>query len=145
MSNSKPIVLHIKSNIVMKGEEDQAMDLMTEGKYYEKLGAHYLMYEETEVSGMAGDKTTIKLKEGKVVMHRYGENNSELTFEKGVRYDTLYKTPYGNFEMEVLASEVDYCISPDGCGAVTLIYELSIKGIGESKTHMTITMKAAGE
>lgn len=129
----------------MKGEEDQSMDLMTEGKYYEKLGSHYLMYEETEVSGMEGDKTTIKLKDGRVIMHRYGENNSELTFEKGVRYDTLYKTPYGNFEMEVLASEVDYNVQADGSGSVDLVYELSIKGIGESKTHMKITMKAAGE
>lgn len=145
MSNAKPIMIHIKSLIAMKGEEDQTMDLMTEGKYYEKVGSHYLVYEESEVSGMEGDKTTIKLKDGRVAMHRYGQNHSELTFEQGCRHNTIYKTPHGEFDMEVLASEVSYTIDERGNGAVSLVYALSIKGIGESKTTMSITMKEAGE
>lgn len=145
MSKGKSIVLHIQSNIVMSGEEDQSLDLMTEGSYFEKLGSHYLIYEETEVSGMSGDKTSIKLTDGKVVMHRYGANTSELTFEMGRRYETLYRTPYGDFEMEVLASEVSYHIEADGSGDVHLVYALSIKGMGESRTVMNIKMRAAGD
>lgn len=145
MGKGKAIVLHIKSSIVMSGEEDQNLDLMTEGSYYEKLGSHYLLYEETEVSGMAGDKTSIKLVDGKVIMHRYGANTSELTFEAGKRYETLYRTPYGDFEMEILASEVNYQIEADGSGEVHLVYALSIKGMGESRTVMHIKMRAAGD
>ncbi len=145
MSNAKAVVMHIQSHIVLAGAEDQNMDLMTEGKYYEKSGAHYFLYEETEVSGMAGDKTTIKLSNGKVVIHRYGQNNSELTFEMGKRYDSLYRTPYGNFDMEILASEVHYEVDETGAGHIHLVYALSVKGMGESKTTMDIRVRAAGE
>ncbi len=144
MSNAKRVMMKVNSVIRMKGEEDQVMELMTEGKYYEKNGSRYFLYEETEVSGMAGDKTMLKFSEGRVTMHRYGENNSELSFEEGKRFETLYNTPYGAFEMEVLASKVFFEVDDEGGGSIELIYELSIKGIGETKTRMQIDSRALG-
>lgn len=144
MSNAKRVMMKVNSIIHMQGEEDQVMELMTEGKYYEKNGSRYFLYEETEVSGMAGDKTMLKFSEGRVTMHRYGENNSELCFEEGKRYEALYNTPYGAFEMEVLASKVVFEVDDEGGGNMELVYELSIKGIGETKTHMQIASRALG-
>lgn len=143
MSNAKRVLMKVHSVIHMKGEEDQVMELMTEGKYYEKNGSSYFLYEETEVSGMAGDKTMLKYNnDNRVTMHRYGENNSELCFEEGKRYEAMYQTPYGPFDMEVLASKVIFEVDSEGTGFVELVYELSIKGIGETKTRMRIDAKA---
>jgi uncharacterized beta-barrel protein YwiB (DUF1934 family) len=128
----------------MKGEEDQVMELMTEGKYYVKNDSRYFVYEETEVSGMSGDKTMLKFADNKVVMHRYGQNNSELCFQEGKRYEAAYETPYGPFEMEVLASKVFFEVDEEGGGNIQLVYELSIKGVGETKTTMSITSRALG-
>lgn len=145
MSNAKAVVLKIDSKIKMLGQEDQDMELMTEGKFYIKEGQFYFMYEESEMSGMEGTRTLIKIGQEKVTMRRYGQNDSELTFEAGIRYDALYKTPYGNFDMEVVASKVVYQIDQEGNGDIELVYEISIKGLGENKTHMRIKSKASGE
>ncbi len=144
MSNAKAVVLKIDSKIKMTGHEDQDMELMTEGKFYIKEGQFFFLYEESELSGMEGTRTVLKLGEERVTMRRYGENDSELTFEAGVRYDALYKTPYGHFDMEVVASKVNYEVDEEGNANIDLIYEISIKGLGENKTFMKISSKAAG-
>lgn len=144
MSNAIPVILTIHSHIHMKGEDPEVVDLVTEGKYYTKDQAQYLIYEETDLSGMAGDRTTLKFKDHKIVMRRFGANTSELAFEKGVRFETAYHTPYGAFEMEVLAQKVDFQLDPLGNGQVEIEYQLSIKGIGETKTKMTIQSRPAG-
>lgn len=143
MTNAKMVILKVESVIKMNGEEDQVMELMTEGKFYNKNGSRYFLYEESEVSGMAGDKTMLKLMSHQVVMHRYGENTSELCFEEGRRHEASYHTPYGQFHMEVLASKVFFEIDEDGGGSIELGYELSIKGMGETRTHMKITSRPA--
>ena len=145
MSNGQSVMLNVYSVIKMNGEEDQVMELMTEGKFFNKNGSRYFLYEESDVSGMNGDKTTLKLSGNQVVMHRYGQNNSELCFEEGKRFDSTYNTPYGPFQMEVLASKVFHEIDDTGNGSIHLIYELSMKGIGETKTTMKILSKATGE
>ncbi len=144
MSNSKNVVLKIDSRIKMIGQEDQDMALTTEGLFYEKEGHYYFIYEESELSGMEGTRTMLKLSVDSVTMRRYGQNDSELTFEAGVRHDALYKTPYGHFDMEVLASKVDFQIDVHGNANIELIYEISIKGLGENKTYMKINSKATG-
>lgn len=144
MSNSKAVVLKIDSKIKMTGQEDQDMELMTEGKFYIKDEQFYFVYEESELSGMDGTRTMLKLGDERVTMRRFGQNDSELTFEAGIRYDALYKTPYGHFDMEVVASKVNYEVDAEGNADIELIYEISIKGLGENKTFMKINSKAAG-
>ena len=128
----------------MTGQEDQDMELMTEGKFYIKDEQFYFVYEESELSGMDGTRTMLKLGDERVTMRRFGQNDSELTFEAGIRYDALYKTPYGHFDMEVVASKVNYEVDAEGNADIELIYEISIKGLGENKTFMKINSKAAG-
>ena len=96
----KEIVIKIDSDIRIVGEEPQKMELMTPAKFYEKGKSFYIAYEETELSGMEGDKTVLKISDEKVVMIRYGSNPSEMIFVKGEKYATDYTTPYGVFKME---------------------------------------------
>lgn len=145
MSNAIEVVLKIDSKIKMTGQEDQDLSLITEGKFYEKEGSYYFVYEESELSGMDGDRTMLKIEKERVIMRRYGQNSSELTFEVGTRHNTLYQTPYGDFDMEVVASKVDFDIDACGNGHFDLVYELSIRGLGENKTYMKIQSRASGE
>ena len=145
MSNATQVMLSIYSEILMKGEEPEIVDMMTEGKFYNKEGAKYFIYEETDLSGMKGDRTTLKLIEKRVVMRRYGANTSELSFEKGKRFESLYHTPYGDFPMEVLSQEASHTIDELGNGEIKLGYQLSIRGIGETKTRMVIKSRVLSE
>jgi len=132
------IWLSINSEIHKPGEPVEEYGFETEGKMYHKDGADYIMYLESELSGMEGDKTVLKFKDGRLTMHRYGVHKSELAFEKGIRIESIYHTPYGNFDMLTHASKVDFDMEN---GIVELVYRLVIKGLSESTNVLNIKVK----
>ena len=57
----KDIMLRIIGRQIDRNDEvaDEAIEFMTEGKAYRKGEATYIVYEESEMSGMKGVKTAI--------------------------------------------------------------------------------------
>ena len=66
----KEVMMRIIGTQVNANAEEEQLELITEGKLYEKGEAMYLIYDETELSGMPGCKTRLKLKDGTVKMRR---------------------------------------------------------------------------
>ena len=116
--NMKDVIIRISSSIKLTGEEAEEIEIVTEGKFYIKNKGKYLLYKETELSGMAGDNTLVKLSDEKVIMKRYGNNFSEMIFELGKRNVSDYTTPYGNFIMENLTKKLFYEFDDIGNGSI---------------------------
>lgn len=137
----KDIMLRISGKqISMDAEEDQ-IEFITEGKIYERNQALYLVYDESEVSGMPGCKTSLKLKGDTVRMRRFGENvilDTAIEFEKGRRYEGFYDTPFGAIEMEVLTNDLVNNMSPEGKGSIDIDYHISLKGLSEGRSKLNI-------
>ena len=76
--------------------EDGEVELITEGKYYQRGDTTYLVYEESKISGIEGCTTTLKIKDENIKMKRYGLLSSEIEFKKGKRYKSQYPTTIGN-------------------------------------------------
>ncbi len=127
--------LSISSEIKKVGEPVEEYVFETEGKVFEKDDAEYIVYEESELSGMKGDRTVLKFKDGVCTMHRYGVHKSELVFDEGTKIESMYHTPYGNFEMMTLASRVAF---DREAGVAELVYRLVIKGLSESVNKLKI-------
>lgn len=124
----------------MDTEEDQ-IEFVTEGKIYERNQALYLVYDESEVSGMPGCKTSLKLKGDTVRMKRFGESvilDTVIEFEKGRRYEGFYDTPFGAIEMEVLTNDLVNNMSPEGKGSIDIDYHISLKGLSEGRSKLNI-------
>ncbi len=134
----KDIVIKIESDIRVIGEEPQKMEMITPAKFYEKGNTLYIAYEETELSGMEGDKTILKISEQKVVMMRYGSNPSEMIFVKGERFATDYTTPYGVFKMENETKNLSINVTSEGTGRLEIIYLLEVSGISESVNSLSV-------
>jgi uncharacterized beta-barrel protein YwiB (DUF1934 family) len=134
----KDVVLRIEG--IQKDEtgEENVIELMTEGKFYEKRNAIYIVYKETELSGMDGCTTTLKLTKGKISMKRFGTSTSEMIFERGKRHAANYSTPYGNFDMEVLTKNMIYTISDANKGNVFIEYEVRLQGMFGSNNSLNI-------
>ena len=118
--------------------EENIIELTTEGKLYKKENGLYLVYEETELSGMKGCTTTLKLLKDKISMRRFGTSNSEIVFEKGKRYEANYNTPYGTFDMEVLTKEMAYNINDANRGEISIEYHISVEGLVQSRNILNI-------
>lgn len=139
----KEVMVRIKSTQLSEEAGEEIMEFATEAKLYKKNGALYLLYEESEFSGMPGCKTRLRLRDGEVQMKRFGEGagiGNELKFEKGKRYTGLYDTPFGPIEIELLTNDVASTISEEGTGQVDIDYELSLKGLLEGRNRMNITL-----
>ena len=123
------------------------MVFVSDGKMYKRAGAHYLVYDDSELFGFAGTRTRLKITEDTVRMKRIGKPSddvydegfeSEMVFQEGKRFQSIYATPYGAINMEVLTKNLKNDLSPEGFGKVSLDYVISFQGAGEGRNELDI-------
>ena len=136
----KDIMLRIIGNqmhgLESKTEDEDAVEFITEGRFARKGDALYLIYEESELSGVLGYTTSLKVVDGKVRMKRYGGEDglqTAIEFEKGGRFTGWYETPFGAIEMEVLTNYIDNQLCPEGSGTLGIDCSVCLKGLTESR------------
>ena len=138
----KDITLKIVGKQIYKDVEEEQIEFVTEGKLYEKGDSLYLIYEESEFSGMPGCKTSLKVTGDSLRMKRLGtydsSGNTAIQFENGKRYRGLYDTPYGAVEMEVLTNYFKKNLDSEGKGTIDIDYNISLKGLAESRSTLNI-------
>ena len=137
----KDIMLKIIGKQFSGDEAEEQMEFVTEGKLYEKNGATYLIYEESEFSGFPGCKTSLKLKGDTIRLKRIGDGTEygmEIEFKEGQRFSSKYDTPYGPIGMEVLTDSVTNDLSPEGYGKIGVKYQVSLGGMAEGRNELNI-------
>lgn len=135
----KNIMLKIVGKQMNKGGEEEVIELITEGKYYKKGNTTYLVYQETELSGIDGCVTTLKITDNLIKMKRFGAASSEIQFEKGKRFNTHYNTPYGNVQMEVVTKKIENTLNTqDVTGFLNIEYNISLQGLLEGRNKINI-------
>ena len=123
--------------------DEETVEFITEGRFMKKGNAMYLIYDESELSGIEGCTTSLKISEGKVNMRRYGTDigfESAIEFEEGKRWGGYYDTPYGPIQMEVLTNEIENTLDGEGSGSLWIDCSISLKGMkdGRSRLHFEI-------
>ncbi len=139
----KETMVKICANQISDEAGEDYMEFMTEAKLYEKNGAIYVIYEESEVSGIPGCRTRLKLKGDKVQMKRFGEGHgigNEIKFEKGKRFTGFYPTPIGPVEIEILTNSLENNITYEDKGTLDIDYSISLKGLMEGRNRLNITL-----
>lgn len=137
----KDIMLKITGKSLIGDTEEDQMEFVTEGKFYKRGDAVYIVYEESELSGMPGCRTSLKLKDESVRMKRFGKeagSDTIMEFARGKRYEGFYETPFGAVEMEVLTNHIENKISREGTGHVDIDYHISLKGLSEGRSRLNI-------
>lgn len=134
----KDVMLKIKGIQAPVGGEEDRIELITEGKIFEKEDCKYLMYDESQLSGMEGCKTVLKIYDDSVEMEREGNAMSKLVFKMGERHVSKYTTPYGNFRMEILTKKLDVDMKDNEKGKISLEYLISLQGLSEGKNKLDI-------
>ena len=137
----KDVTLKITGKHIHENVEEEQLELVTEGKLYQRGDNIYLTYDESEFSGMEGCRTRLTLSDNIVRMTRHGSAvgiDTEIRFEKGKRYNGFYDTPYGTVEMEVLTNELKNTVSAEKGGEVEIDYSISLKGLTEGRSRLNI-------
>ncbi|MCX7921153.1 MAG: DUF1934 domain-containing protein [Clostridia bacterium] len=135
----KNVIISVKGIQTSDNHDTNRLELVTEGKYYKKGDAYFVTYKESEVTGMEGTTTTVKVTDGMVTLMRFGSVNSQFIFQQGQKHVSYYDTTYGSFTIGVLASEVNIKVDDNG-GEIQVGYQLEIDNqkSGENDFHMFI-------
>jgi uncharacterized beta-barrel protein YwiB (DUF1934 family) len=136
---SKKAVISVASK--QSGQEDEAIEIVTQGKFFNKGNSFYAVYDETELSGMAGTTTTIKVNEDKLTLIRLGTTNARVEFKNNHKSVSMYDTPYGTLELGVDTKKLDININDEG-GRAFVDYNMSLAGQKPLRTILEINIKA---
>lgn len=135
----KRVIVTVKSVQMINGE-DEVIELISPGKFYKKGNIFYVIYEETELSGMQGTTTTLKIEEKCVTLMRFGTTSTCMRFEEGVKSRVLYKVPYGMVEFTIKPESIEVDVNEDG-GEVHLYYGLKAAGHQTSTNELHIKIQ----
>lgn len=120
--------------------EKEKIEVVTVGEFSINGDEFIATYYETEISGMEGTKTTLKIKGDKVVLHREGTTSTKMEFQKDNTQVALYNTPYGMLELKTSTKELDLDVNEKG-GNISIKYHLIAGGQEPIKTNLDMKIK----
>lgn len=121
----KEVVITMKSIQAYDREESDRIDFTTDGLYTYENGIATALYYESEVTGMAGTRTIVTVKEDEVVVKREGLINSEMAFREGTRNKFLYDTQYGSATVGLDTKHISKYVDENG-GTIEIDYVLDL-------------------
>lgn len=120
--------------------EKEKIEVVTVGEFSINGDEFIATYDETEISGMEGTKTTLKIKGDKVVLHREGTTSTKMEFQKDNTQVALYNTPYGMLELKTSTKELGLDVNEKG-GNISIKYHLIAGGQEPIKTNLDMKIK----
>ena len=140
----KDVIISIRGLQEQDGEAGDPITLVTPGRFYRKNDSYYISYEESELTGLAGTRTTLRVKPDYVKLVRTGLYPSELLFELGKRHMSLYHTDYGDLSIVVSTNHIRNTITDDG-GDLDVQYTVEVANTPVGVNHLSLTIKNAEE
>ena len=126
----------------MQGIEDQddTIELTTVGRLGFRKGSILLSYEEGEMMGVNGVKTTLHIKDDNtVILQRSGAIASKLVVQKGVRNNCFYNTPQGEIMIGIFGENIRHNLTSEG-GHLEMSYTIdsNLNLISRNKVEITV-------
>lgn len=135
----KKAIISVVSNASIENED--VIEVVSPGKYIKINDGYRAIYEETEISGMAGTTTTLTIRDKEVVLEREGTTTTKMCFNREEPSVSMYQTPYGILELSINTKSLEVEMGEDG-GELKIDYSLSIAGQVPVDTKLSLKIKA---
>lgn len=136
------VVLSLRGEQSYPGQDPDVIELVTEGTLEDVDGGWKLCYEESELTGLAGVRTTFQVQGKTVTLTRTGKLNSQMIFEEGIPHDSLYEMEFGALMLTVCAIQIETNLTQEG-GTIDLKYSIEVEqsAAGMIDYHLDIKTK----
>ncbi|MEN8908090.1 MAG: DUF1934 domain-containing protein [Clostridiales bacterium] len=141
---NKNVIISVKGTRTTSEKDSNVLELVTEGTYHKKGHSYYITYKESQVTGMEGTTTTLKVKNGVVTLIRFGKVNSHFVFEQGQKHLSHYDTSNGTFTVGVFANAVNVNVDEKG-GEIWVDYSLEIDNSKSGANDFYMNIREIGE
>ncbi len=105
--------------------EDNDVEMIVRGDYYQKNGKHYILYEEILEGAEERVKNVIKISPSSMDIIKKGVTNSRMLFEKNKKNLSCYSTSVGNLVIGIQANHF-YVEEQENSIKVNVDYSLDI-------------------
>lgn len=137
---TKDVLITI-SGIHMIDQEDNDVEVVVRGDYYQKNGKHYILYDEV-VEGFDGTvKNIIKVSPSSMDIIKKGITNAHMLFEKNKKNHSCYDTPLGNMVVGIQANHFHVEETPDSL-KIDVDYSLDINYEHLSECRMRLDVQS---
>lgn len=142
-TTSNKVLIRVKGSQRDAFGDENKIELFTEGRSSQKNDAQYVTYKETELSGLEGSSTLLKIYADHVILVRTGAVDQRQEFRLGKRSFSSYVTPFGTLEMSVLTTGLTIRRTADGSSVadINIEYELEIDKRWQSANKLSITVQ----
>lgn len=106
ISMTKEVIVKISGFQLLDGEQD-AVEIITAGDYYQKNGRHYIVYEEAMEGFEGSTRNIVKVSPQKMDIMKTGIVNAHMVFEKNQKATTRYITPMGEMVVGMSTNQID--------------------------------------
>ncbi len=136
------VILSIRGTQRGAGEQDSSVvELVTLGTLQRDEKGVTISYKETELTGMEGTTTKVRIEDGpKVTLLREGAINTQLIFEMGQWYLALYETPYGSLSVGVQTQRLKNTVSETG-GDLEIDYNIEVNNLHAGKNLFRLNVR----
>lgn len=134
----KRAIISVKSSSNL--EPNEAIEVVTPGKFVIHEDGFKAIYEESEISGMEGTTTTLNIKDNLMILERVGSTTTNMEFKEGEMAVSLYNTPYGILDLNIDTKKLNIDIDENG-GEIYSKYILGLEGQEGITTELNIKIK----
>ncbi|MBQ8654376.1 MAG: DUF1934 domain-containing protein [Clostridia bacterium] len=141
-----PVLVTLSGTSDASGQDD-TIRVMTTGQLRKTPAGFMLRYQETQTDEGDGSVMTqdiiLNMQPGRVSMTRLGDYGTTMVFVKDTRFEGKYRTPFGELDMALFATQVQTELSPEK-GMVHLKYQLDLQGSFAAMNTLHLEYAAGG-
>ena len=136
----KDVIISIQGGqMVSEIGQPEPVELITPGRLSREGGDYLITYRESELTGLEGTITTLRVAERCVTLSREGEVCSLMIFEQGQRHLSYNETGECPLTIGVSAQRVRTALTDDG-GLVEVDYEIEIDQAITGMNRITVNV-----
>lgn len=136
----RKVVVTVVGTQTDAGGEESRIEFVTVGSRQDRDGVSYITYRESEITGMEGTTTLLKLYPDRLTLVRMGAVELKQEFSRGLTSHSTYITPYGSLKMAVSTRHFAMAAA-GGKEAVTAGYDLEIDGRWQSYNTLSVEIR----
>ncbi len=127
-------------------ENDEAaepIEVIAPGTYYYKNGKHFILYEEVLDNVNTLIKNTVKIVSDQLVeVRKTGASNALMIYEPGKSNRTLYQTPYGTVDVDMVTDNIELSVDEEKID-LFIEYGMEVEGERLSRSRVEMNIRSA--
>ena len=134
------VIISIKSSQMADGEKPDTIELVTGGALFREEDGYTIVYQESELTGLEGTTTKLRIQGPRVTLLREGNVNSQMIFEEGQKHLSMYETPYGALAVGIDTRRITNSIGETG-GDLRIHYDIEVDNLLVGRTLFRLNVK----